>query len=58
MDSPEGALAFRRAREPNEGAFSLLVPHGWQVRGGIQRAHQAVLSAQAVVRLLAGQWLL
>ena len=31
MDAPEGALAFQRVREPNEGAFSLL-PHGWQGR--------------------------
>ena len=45
---PEGALAFERVREPNEGAFSLLVPVGWQVRGGIQRAHQGVLSAQSI----------
>ena len=35
-------------REPNEGAFSLLIPQGWQVRGGIQRAHQAVLNAQSI----------
>jgi hypothetical protein len=56
MDSPEGALAFQRVHEPNEGAFSLLVPHGWQVQGGIQRANltapglggQGVLDAQSI----------
>jgi hypothetical protein len=44
LDTPEGTIIFRRVREPNEGAFSLLIPQGWQIRGGIQRAHQAMLN--------------
>lgn len=28
-------IVFVRAREPNEGAFSLLIPKGWQTMGGI-----------------------
>ena len=39
MGSPEGTLVFQRVHEPNEGAFSLLVPQGWQAQGGIQRAN-------------------
>jgi len=33
---PETVL-FRQMTEPNETAFSILVPHGWQVEGGIIR---------------------
>jgi hypothetical protein len=38
--SPPGAggRLFRRQTEPNEGAFSLSVPDGWLVEGGIVRA--------------------
>ena len=48
LDMPEGTIAFRRVHEPTEGAFSLLIPLGWQVQGGIQRAHQGTLSAQSI----------
>ncbi len=30
-------MKFRRVAEPKENAFTLLVPHGWQVDGGILR---------------------
>lgn len=34
-------LGFMRVREPNENAFTILVPHGWQARGGIFRVNAA-----------------
>ncbi len=34
--TPE-TVVFERVTEPNEQAFSLLVPKGWEVRGGIVR---------------------
>lgn len=45
-----GSLVFRRQPEPREGAFTLLVPDGWHLQGGIVRAdlmHQ-VVDAQAI----------
>jgi hypothetical protein len=48
--SPAGTITFQRRTEPNEGAFSLSVPHGWLVEGGIMRAnlmHQ-VIDAQSI----------
>jgi len=30
-------MIFQRANEPKEGAFSLLIPRGWQTEGGILR---------------------
>lgn len=41
---------FQRRTEPNEGAFSLSVPQGWLLEGGISRAnlmHQ-VIDAQSI----------
>jgi len=32
---PAKALLMRRVAEPNEGAFTVLVPKGWQTSGGI-----------------------
>jgi hypothetical protein len=32
-------LSFIRQQEPNEGAFSILVPQGWQSKGGIFRVN-------------------
>ena len=46
--TPEGTIVFRRVNEPNEGAFSLLIPQGWQIQGGIQRVHQAAPNAQSL----------
>ncbi len=34
-------MAFLRAEEPREGAFTILVPHGWTARGGIYRENAA-----------------
>lgn len=42
--------SFHRRTEPNEGAFSLSVPQGWQIEGGISRSdlmHQ-VIDAQSI----------
>ena len=38
---PLDGLAFTRVDEPREGAFSILVPRGWQARGGIYRVNAA-----------------
>ena len=32
-------IGFSRINEPNEGAFSILVPHGWLVEGGLYRVY-------------------
>ncbi|MDY6904281.1 MAG: hypothetical protein SWH61_06320 [Thermodesulfobacteriota bacterium] len=34
-------LSFHRVNEPREGAFSILVPQGWQHQGGIYRVNAA-----------------
>jgi hypothetical protein len=34
---PIPAMVFHKMNEPNENAFSLLVPAGWQITGGITR---------------------
>ncbi len=34
---PGGTVMFERVAEPREQAFTLLVPKGWQLRGGIVR---------------------
>jgi hypothetical protein len=34
-----GTVAFRRVMEPNEKAFSMLIPAGWVVEGGIFRVN-------------------
>jgi hypothetical protein len=47
---PTNGLIFQRKTEPNEGAFSLSVPEGWLLEGGIYRAdlvHQ-VIDAQSI----------
>ena len=43
-------VAFRRMVEPNEQAFSLLVPSGWQTEGGIFRVNPVTtnMAAQAI----------
>jgi hypothetical protein len=35
-----GAVGFETWREPNEGAFTIDVPRGWQVSGGIRNGLQ------------------
>jgi hypothetical protein len=43
--SPVNTVVFQRRMEPNEEAFSLSVPHGWLLEGGIFRAdlmHQMI----------------
>ena len=37
--TPLNSLIFRRQSEPREGAFSLQVPEGWLLEGGIERAN-------------------
>jgi hypothetical protein len=34
---PAATIAFQRVQEPKEGAFSILIPRGWLVEGGIFR---------------------
>ena len=49
-DSPTDAISFERRTEPNEGAFSLSVPQGWLMEGGVLRSnlmHQ-VIDAQSI----------
>lgn len=45
-----GAIVFRRVSEPNEDAFSLSVPQGWLLEGGIYRADLTcqVIDAQSI----------
>ena len=45
-----GGILFQRREEPNERAFSLLIPHGWLLEGGIFRANlmQQVIDAQSI----------
>jgi hypothetical protein len=49
-DAWAGGILFQRREEPNEGAFSLLVPQGWLLEGGIFRANlmQQVVDAQSI----------
>jgi len=48
--SGSSGLGFRRVPEPNEGAFTVLVPEGWLVEGGIMRANlmNQVVDAQSI----------
>ena len=49
-ETSAGRISFQRRTEPNEGAFSLSVPSGWLIEGGISRAnlmHQ-VIDAQSI----------
>jgi hypothetical protein len=39
---PSGAAAATTFTDPTEGAFSLSVPQGWTVKGGVQRVSAAV----------------
>ena len=38
--SPQSAVSFATWRDPNEGAFTVSVPRGWTVTGGLRRASQ------------------
>ncbi len=48
--TPLNSLIFRRQSEPREGAFSLQVPEGWLLEGGIERANlmQGIVTAQVI----------
>jgi hypothetical protein len=48
MPETSAQIVFQRQSEPNESAFSVLVPLGWQIVGGITRANlmQEQISAQ------------
>jgi len=51
VNSPSaGAVTYQRLTEPNEGAFSLSVPYGWQIEGGIFRSDltRQVIDAQSI----------
>jgi hypothetical protein len=50
----ENTVVFQRTVEPNEGAFSILVPQGWQVEGGIFRVDPMMQtqSAQSIAAKL------
>jgi hypothetical protein len=39
---PSGAAAATTYTDPTEGAFSLSVPQGWTVKGGVQRASPTI----------------
>jgi hypothetical protein len=52
--TPLNSLIFRCQSEPREGAFSLQVPEGWLLEGGIQRPNlmqgpmQGIVTARAI----------
>jgi hypothetical protein len=41
------SIVFHRAEEPNEKAFSFLIPEGWKISGGITRINPNAYSEQA-----------
>ena len=45
--SAAGTVAFHRVAEPNENAFTMLIPVGWRVVGGIVRVDAATTGAAA-----------
>jgi len=47
---PEPAITFTRFADPNEGAFTVEVPEGWQVSGGLTRRN--ALDCRNVVHLV------
>jgi hypothetical protein len=47
MPTPLPKLVFRRQAEPRENAFTLLVPEGWSVEGGIFRISPLTQSVQS-----------
>jgi hypothetical protein len=57
------ALRFENWREPNEGAYTIDVPRGWQVSGGIRRqtpvdvrSALSVVSADGAIRIFIGDY--
>jgi hypothetical protein len=42
-----GPIVFQRVWEPNERAFSLLVPQGWKISGGVFRVDPARMNGHA-----------
>jgi len=56
-------LSFVTWREPNEGAFTLSVPQGWKVSGGVRRRTPVdvrtavnVVSPDGTIRLFIGDY--
>ena len=47
MEQDFSTLSFQRVAEPKEGAFTLLVPHGWIVEGGILRINPMMMGGPA-----------
>jgi len=50
MTTTPGNIIFQRKMEPTEGAFSVAVPQGWLIEGGIVRANHITqkISAQTI----------
>lgn len=42
-----GTMVFQRIREPREGAFTMLIPKGWLVEGGIMRVDPSAAGGAA-----------
>lgn len=47
-------VVFRRVQEPRENAFSILIPKGWQIEGGIFRI-DPTMQGGAAQSIAAGQ---
>ena len=47
MSNPMPKITYRRQSEPRENAFTLLVPEGWTIEGGVVRVSPVTGSAQA-----------
>ncbi len=47
MDNNFDTISFKRIMERNEGAFSLLVPDGWIMEGGILRVNPMMMGGPA-----------
>ncbi len=45
--NPEKTYQFSRVSEPNENAFSILIPKGWKIKGGIYRLDPSVQGGPA-----------
>ncbi len=47
ISQTSSVIQFRRVAEPNEGAFTFLVPVGWQITGGIFRVNPTMQGGAA-----------
>ena len=50
QETARAGVLFHRKSEPNENAFSLMVPKGWMLEGGIYRSNMMtqVVDAQSI----------